>query len=446
MLKSKITPFDWQKPLIAKQSDTLKKNRVFLCSAHTGSGKTVMALQTVKDLGIPSLIVCPKIAISQWLSTAQRMDVPENLILGVVNPENLIASKNNKFYRHDEGWLIGRNTPSLLVWDEVHRGASGKDSKSTLALARWCSKKMPEGNKVLAMSATPFETPLKLRALGYLMGFHRFVERDFYDWCRRHACSMVPVGRYPRIRQVFAFTTNKERAEEVMRIIRKDMGERFLSIGPDEIPGFPDEVKEVCLVDLAKKDHDALVRAYEEMPERIRGGSEDDMVRVLRLRQQAEFCKAEAMAEMAKDLVEDGNSVFIMVNFTDARKRIEAYLEREGVQYASIYGGQKESERQAGVDAFQSNRIHIIIGMAAACSVALSLHDERHERPRVSLISPGYSASELSQGLGRVRRVGGTTAVQKIIIAAGSVEERVGRTIERKMNNLSALTDSDLSR
>ena len=446
MLESKITPFDWQKPLIAKQSDTLKKNRVFLCSANTGSGKTVMALQTVKDLGIPSLIVCPKIAISQWLSTAQRMDVPENLILGVVNPENLIASKNNKFYRHDEGWLIGRNTPSLLVWDEVHRGASGKDSKSTLALARWCSKKMPEGNKVLAMSATPFETPLKLRALGYLMGFHRFVERDFYDWCRKHACSMVPVGRYPRIRQVFAFTTNKARAEEVMRIIRKDMGERFLSIGPDEIPGFPDEVKEVCLVDLAKKDHEALVRAYAEMPERIRGGSEDDMVQILRLRQQAEFCKAEAMAEMAKGLVEDGNSVFIMVNFTDARKRIEAYLEREGVQYASIYGGQKESERQAGVDAFQSNRIHVIIGMAAACSVALSLHDERHERPRVSLISPGYSASELSQGLGRVRRVGGTTAVQKIIIAAGSVEERVGRTIERKMSALEALTDQDLTR
>ena len=446
MLESKITPFDWQKPLIAKQSDTLKKNRVFLCSAHTGSGKTVMALQTVKDLGIPSLIVCPKIAISQWLSTAQRMDVPENLILGVVNPENLIASKKNKFYRHDEGWLIGRDTPSLLIWDEVHRGASGKDSKSTLALARWCSKKMPEGNKVLAMSATPFETPLKLRALGYLMGFHRFVERDFYDWCRKHACSMVPVGRYPRIRQVFAFTTNKARAEEVMRIIRRDMGERFLSIGPDEIPGFPDEVKEVCLVDLAKKDHDALVRAYEEMPERIRGGSEDDMVRVLRLRQQAEFCKAEAMAEMAKGLVEDGNSVFIMVNFTDARKRIEEYLEKEGVQYASIYGGQKESERQSGIDAFQANRIPVIIGMAAACSVALSLHDEIHERPRVSLISPGYSASEFSQGLGRIRRVGGTTAVQKIIIAAGSVEERVGRTIERKMNNLSALTDSDLSR
>ena len=446
MLKSKIMPFDWQKPLIAKQSDTLKKNRVFLCSAHTGSGKTVMALQTVKDLGLPSLIVCPKIAISQWLSTAQRMDVPKNLILGVVNPENLITSKKNKFYRHDEGWLVGHDTPSLLVWDEVHRSCSGADSKSALALARWCSKKMPEGNKVLAMSATPFETPLKLRALGYLMGFHRFVERDFYDWCRKHACSMVPIGRYPRIRQVFAFTTNKARAEEVMRIIRKDMGERFLSIGPDEIPGFPDEVKEVCLVDLAKKDHDALVRAYEEMPPQMQHMSQDDMVKTLRLRQQAEWCKASVLAEMAANYVEDGYSVFIAISFSDSRKRIEDELTKRGVKYASIYGGQRDSERQAGIDSFQRNETHVMVGMMQACSVALSLHDELHERPRVSLISPSYSASDVIQALGRIRRVGGTTATQKIVLAAGSVEERVAEAVQRKIDCIGTLSDRDLCR
>ena len=446
MLKSKIMPFDWQKPLIAKQSDTLKKNRVFLCSAHTGSGKTVMALQTVKDLGLPSLIVCPKIAISQWLSTAQRMDVPKNLILGVVNPENLITSKKNKFYRHDEGWLVGHDTPSLLVWDEVHRSCSGADSKSALALARWCSKKMPEGNKVLAMSATPFETPLKLRALGYLMGFHRFVERDFYDWCRKHACSMVPIGRYPRIRQVFAFTTNKARAEEVMRIIRRDMGERFLSIGPDEIPGFPEEVKEVCLVDLAKKDHDALVRAYEEMPPQMQHMSQDDMVKTLRLRQQAEWCKASVLAEMAANYVEDGYSVFIAISFSDSRRRIEDELTKRGVKYASIYGGQRDSERQAGIDSFQRNETHVMVGMMQACSVALSLHDELHERPRVSLISPSYSASDVIQALGRIRRVGGTTATQKIVLAAGSVEERVAEAVQRKIDCIGTLSDRDLCR
>ena len=395
---------------------------------------------------MPTLIVCPKIAITQWKSTIKRMEVDETLILGVVNPENLIASKRNPFYSHDDdGWKVDFSTPALLVWDEVHRSCSGADSKSTLALARWCNRHHPD-NKALLMSATPFETPEKMRAIGYLMGFHRFVSASWYDFLRANGCRYVDIGWGMRKRRILEFTRNREESTAIMANLRDRMGDRFMSIGPGEIPGFPDEVKEVVSVDLAKKDHDALAKAYEEMPERITHMSQDDMVRTLRLRQQAEFCKAEVMAQMACDLVEDGNSVFVMVNFTDARKRLEEYLDRKGLRYASIYGGQRDSERQGGIDAFQSNEIHVIIGMAAACSVALSLHDERHERPRVSLISPGYSASEFSQGLGRIRRVGGTTAVQKIVIAAGSVEEKVGRSIERKMSNLTALTDLDLAR
>ena len=439
-----ITLREWQVPLAEHQTRVLRTERCMLSACHTGSGKTYLAVRTIRDLGMPALVVCPKIAISQWNGVIDGMDARGNVI-GVVNPERLVASKNNPWYRNDQGWLLGGDVPRLLVFDEVHRGASGPDSKTTLALARWCNRAHPD-NKVLAMSATPFETPMKMRAVGYLMGFHRFTEQSFYEWCRRYGCGYRDVGWGRTRRRIFEFTRDRTRADAIMRTLRHEMGDRFMTVGPDEIPGFPDEVKEVVLVDLAKRDHDALVRAYAEMPERIQHMSEDDMVKTLRLRQQAEFCKAETTAQMACDLVEDGYSVFIAVNFTDARLRIEEHLVAKGVKFASIYGGQKESERQQGIEEFQANRIHVMVGMMAACSVALSLHDERHERPRVSLISPGYSASELSQSLGRIRRVGGTTAVQKIVIAAGSVEERVGRAIERKMNNLAALTDRDLLR
>ena len=439
-----ITLREWQVPLAEHQTRVLRTERCMLSACHTGSGKTYLAVRTIRDLGMPALVVCPKIAISQWNGVIDGMDARGHVI-GVVNPERLVASKNNPWYRNDQGWLLGGDVPRLLVFDEVHRGASGPDSKTTLALARWCNRAHPD-NKVLAMSATPFETPMKMRAVGYLMGFHRFTEQSFYEWCRRYGCGYRDVGWGRTRRRIFEFTRDRTRADAIMRTLRHEMGDRFMTVGPDEIPGFPDEVKEVVLVDLAKRDHDALVRAYAEMPERIQHMSEDDMVKTLRLRQQAEFCKAETIAQMACDLVEDGYSVFIAVNFTDARLRIEEHLAAKGVKFASIYGGQKESERQQGIEEFQANRIHVMVGMMAACSVALSLHDERHERPRVSLISPGYSASELSQSLGRIRRVGGTTAVQKIVIAAGSVEERVGRAIERKMNNLAALTDRDLLR
>lgn len=149
---------------------------------------------------------------------------------------------------------------------------------------------------------------------------------------------------------------------------------------------------------------------------------------------------------MAADAVEDGNSVFIAINFTETRKRIEEELAKRKVKCASIYGGQSDKERQEGIDAFQNNKTHVIVGMMQACSVALSLHDVKHERPRVSLISPSYTASDVVQALGRIRRVGGTAAVQKIVLAADSVEERVARSVNRKIDNIDSLCDKDLVR
>ena len=441
---------DWQAPLAARMADVLSRERVFLCAASTGAGKTYLACDVVKRLGIPALVVCPKIAKSQWRSVIEGMGVPESLVVGVINPENLITSARNPFYSHDGGWKNVPDGPALLIFDEMHRGAGGiyklpkaggkgSGNKQALMAARWVNPSTPD-HKVLALTATPADSPMKMQALGYLMGFHRFVSPSFYDWCRRHGCSMQPRGRV----SAFAFTRDRFRAKCIMADIRKDMGERFMSITPAEIPDFPEETREVVLVDLAKEDYEGLVQAYAEMPELMKKPSRDSMVRLLRLRQQAEFCKASVLAGMAKDEVEDGNSVFIAISFTDARLRIQMELERAGVPFGAIYGGQKESERSETIDAFQQNRVHVIIGMMQACGVALSLHDTKHERPRVSLISPSFSASDVVQALGRIRRVGGTTATQKFVLVANSVEERVARSIQAKLEAMSSLTDQDL--
>ena len=441
----------WQVPLAERQTKVLQTERMFLCAASTGAGKTYLACYTIAKLGIPTLVICPKIAISQWKSVVHGMGV-EDKVIGVVNPENLVSSKRNPFYSHEDGWKNIPEGPVLLIFDELHRscsgvyklskpGQKGKGCKQALMVARWVNPSTP-GHKVLALTATPADSPLKMQALGYLMGFHSFVAPSFYDWCRRHGCSMQARGR----QAAFAFTRDRLRAKAIMEGIRKDMGERFMSITPDEIPGFPEETREVVLVDLAKEDHEALVQAYAEMPELMKTPSKDSMVKLLRLRQQAEFCKASVLAGMAVDEVGDGNSVFLCLNFTDARLRVQMELERAGVPFAAVYGGQNERERQAGIAAFQANEVHVMVGMSSACGVALSLHDERHERPRVSLISSSYSASELLQALGRIRRVGGTHATQRIVLAAGSVEERVAKAVNGKIDNIGALTDADLSR
>ena len=77
--------------------------------------------------------------------------------------------------------------------------------------------------------------------------------------------------------------------------------------------------------------------------------------------------------------------------------------------------------------------------------MALSLHDVHKKKPRVSVTSPSFSASELLQVFGRIRRDGGTHALQRIILVAGTVEERIATSLERKLDNLDTLNDSDLN-
>lgn len=445
---------DWQKPLAARQTEVLRRERVFLQCSCTGAGKTYLACQTIRDLKVPTLVVCPKIARSQWREVVAGMGVGD-YVLDVINPENLVTSKRNPWYGHDEGWKNVPQGAALLVFDEVHRGAGGiykkprghkgSGNKQVLMAARWVNRSTPE-HKVLLMSATPAESPLKMQLIGYLMGMHQFYADSFYGWCKAHGCRYVEKNRAGAM--ALEFTRVKALAAEHMRRIREEMGDRFLSITPEDIPDFPEETVETVLVDLAKADHDALVKAYEEMPANIREikPGTDEMVKLLRMRQQAEFCKGLVLAQMAMEHEADGLSVFICINYTSCRERIEAALRKAGVEFANIYGGQNERDRQAGIDAFQANEVHVMVGMSSACGVALSLHDVKHERPRVSLISPSYSVSELTQALGRIRRVGGTTATQKIVLAAGSVEERVKRALDRKKMALDALVDGDLLR
>ena len=238
---------EWQEPLAAKQTKALQDGRAFLSACSTGSGKTYLAAQTIKDLGIPVLVVAPKISLSQWRSVLEGMGVPDSQIIGVINPENLIASKRNPFYSHEDGWKNIPDGPALLVFDEIHRscsgiyklskaGTKGSGCKQALMAARWVNKSKP-GRRMLMLSATPADSPLKMQAIGYLMGFHSFITSSFYDWCRRHGCSMQARGR----RAAFVFTGDRLRAKTIMEQIRKDMGEKFMSVTPSDIPGFPGE-------------------------------------------------------------------------------------------------------------------------------------------------------------------------------------------------------------
>jgi superfamily II DNA or RNA helicase len=111
-----------------------------------------------------------------------------------------------------------------------------------------------------------------------------------------------------------------------------------------------------------------------------------------------------------------------------------------------IQGGQTSEERQAAIEAFQSDRARVIIANIQAGGVGVSLHDLNGKHARISLISPTWSAIDLRQTLGRVHRAGGKTkSLQRIIYAEGTVEERVAASVQAKLDRLDQLNDGELS-
>src|SRR3990167_2120909 len=86
-----------------------------------------------------------------------------------------------------------------------------------------------------------------------------------------------------------------------------------------------------------------------------------------------------------------------------------------------IHGEQSAKERDKNIDDFQSDRERIIIANIRAGGIGISLHDVNGNHPRVSLISPTQSATNLIQALGRIHRSGGKSkSLQRIIFAANT--------------------------
>jgi superfamily II DNA or RNA helicase len=168
----------------------------------------------------------------------------------------------------------------------------------------------------------------------------------------------------------------------------------------------------------------------------------DKLAAITKARQRIELLKAPSIASLAKDLIEENNSVFIAVNFTETRE----FLMQELKTKCAIYGGQKDMDRRGAIDGFQRDDSRVLIGIIQACREGISLHDTKGEFPRVALISPTYSALDLIQVLGRVHRAGGKTkSIQYIAYCSGvPVEEKICRKLNEKMANLASIMDGDL--
>lgn len=426
------TPYPKQLACIDKLVSILRSESGALNGSETGTGKTLCGVEVARRLTPKSVVVvCPKIVIPAWEATFEEQGVHVD---AVINYEKLRMgrTKLGSWVRNQFVWNLPSG--SLIIWDEVHRaqGAFTKNSKMLIGAKL-------AGLKSLALSATAAEDPTEMRALGYLLGLHNLA--NFIPWAKERGCDFDLWGK-------LSFTKSASIAKAHLQVLhdaiypakgvkltRQDLAEHFQD---SIIIADPLDFGDGGAIKKIYADMEAELAMLKERSEKDDKESKGSaLVAQLRARQAVELMKVPAILELIADAREEGRSVAVFLNF-DAT--VEAVTSRITEPYGLVVGGQSESARAAAVDGFQAGDLNIIVCNISAGGLGVSLHDTRGDRPRTALISPSFNAKEIQQVKGRVDRTGAkSTSIQRILFAAGTIEEKIIKDVTFKINNMETL-------
>jgi superfamily II DNA or RNA helicase len=413
----------WQVEPMTRLVEILKTNLSAVDSSSTGVGKTYTACSVAKNLGLALGVICPKAVIPSWHDASKHIGTE---IKFVVNYEGLKFSAGEKYIVWTPMgypvWKISERDPVLLVFDEAHRCKDHNLSKNALMLISAVSQKI----RHLLVSATLADSPLHMRAVGYSLGLHN--GRNFQEWIRSLGCWKDSNNRWH-------FTGGENSMKRIRSSIFPARGVRIRAddLGKD----FPTTLitAEVIEASGADKIYESLQKRLEKVQEQTESYHKTVLTEVLGARRRVELLKVPSMVSLAKDAIEQDNSVAIFVCFNET---VEAL--KEALKCPTITGDTPQNERNRIMKVFRADRIPAVVLNISAGGVGISLHGARQ---RLSLISPSWSAIDLIQTIGRVRRAGGSHSVQKILFANGSVEESVCARVRSKVGCIETLNDGD---
>ena len=424
--------YEWQLPAFHQVNEALIKYGTAVNASDMGTGKTLITLKSCKAFNVRPIIVCPKAAMLGWRLTCEDQGIEPYMIATwqactragpkvqpFIHPKG--RGRNRAFHWNcpDDAWII---------FDEVHHAKSHK------TLNAWLHMSATRQDLVsISLSATLAESPTDMRAIAYALGLYQS-PNDYWAWLPKQGCFRNQWNGYE-------FNGNPNVLANLNNQIFPDHGAR---IRKSEIPDFPKTQIFAELVELSPADRKTVNADLKEaLMEAIEEGQH--AVVNLRLRQITEQAKLSSIIEQAKEGLESGNAVVIGVSFTDSLQKIYKALPMGlgGV----ITGSQTLTQREQVLTDFKADRLRFVVVQIAAGGVGCDLHDIHGKYPRLVLLCPDYSAYRIKQFLGRVNRAGGKSpSVQKLLYAAGTVEERICEVMQGKLDQLDMLQDGEIDK
>jgi len=411
-----FTLYPFQKEAVEKNLSAIDKIGASLEATDCGGGKTIIACEVARRLGMPVGVVCPKSVKAKWAATLKEFGIQP---VFVENPEKLRngstpwVSKKGRFF----AW---NHRPLFLIVDEVHMFGSFKSQNA---------KMLEEANyPTLMLSASAAESPLKMKVIGSKLRL--FHPQQFWRWVRQMGALE---NRWGGLEWNHRSPLNKQKMQKLHDSIFGCRGNRTASeILKEQLPDLTiaDEP-----IDMSEKDREKVEKLYREMTKLEDPGA----VKNLRQRQAIELIKVPYLVERAKEITAEGGSAIIFLNFHDSIDAATALL---GEEAEKIDGRVSQELRQGVRDRFQANILRCLVVQIGAAGQSIDLHDVHGNAPRTALICPQFSGIVEEQAIGRIRRIGAKNrALALRLFVPGTVETSALNTTEHKRENTQILNE-----
>jgi len=426
--------YPYQKPQVIKMLVSLLNHRVVLDNTHTGIGKSFHALACALEIGYRPIIFCLKVNIPSWRDACKLFGVTPLIIV------NYDTARNGKMYM-DDTCAMRKQSPyyklrkrpeehalwekykwelppkTILIFDEAHRCKktntdNGKFLMSTYNVIR-------RGVPVILLSATISDKYIDMRIPLFLFGLIDQPNNLNVYLRRSLAINVRPDDYCVKIHDIInGKYAHRVKLEEVKNILPENniVIQHYWSENAEKI--------------------DKLYKMYEELKSRLGKKPNNILPELQKIKMKIELLKIPIFVEEAKNYMEKGCAVIVVVTYKKSFRKLVEALEPE----CYINGDTSDDDRELMMKRFRKDKTNLFIIQIQTGSTGISLHGARQ---RVTLIGIPDKASDFIQAIGRAPRVGGNMFVLTKVVFINNVpyEERMKEILIKKLEDISSLND-----
>lgn len=379
--------------------------RYSLNTSTPGTGKTLVALELIKQTTDTGLVVGPAFLKKNWEREAIAHDV------------DIVFISYTSLHKYKQDYL---NAFKVWIADEFHR-LKGVTTRQTQTYYKALKQARPD--YFLGLSGTPIMNqvydmwvPLAicsqcpwatngLRLEGHLQKFRAF---------QYHFCNFQTMNLQGR--RVDKFTGLKESRVEEFKALLKD---KLISFKiEDVVKDLPSMVRKD--VNLGLKKTPGL---EEEFQAYMSGSKVDSTAKAA-----SALLKAPSTAQYVQDILDAGESVVV---FTDHIKSAHEIAKRiDGAVF--ITGATTAEARSHAVDLFQAGTLKCLVATIGSMSVGVTLTRARH----VVVNDCSWTSANNDQAAARIHRIGQKDTTFAHFMYASDTDEHIARVLRAKQETI----------